>query len=455
MTACFYLCEQESAKTRLTNFRNLPERTIYIVQADLWRAGDKEVPGPVFHGGQIMKIESSSITMNSQHRATSSEYVETMSLETRDGEYMQKVQALADESGKSLVQSMRDYERQQKLDQKKQSEQNQMKSMLEYMDRMRKCREQNQFDISDETELQIKLLRKLLAALSGKGRMDPLELEQMRNSKVLDLRSSGIKQADMAAMIRGESSEGNNLSINAAAASGMQNALKAGTTVGGTVWHKITATSGFYAESEFTAFQSSGIVKTQDGRRIDFGVEVSMSRSFMEKIDVYTDQTYIKTDPLIINLDTNMASVSDVKFTFDLDNDGKSEEISFAGKGSGFLALDRDGDGKINNGSELFGTASGDGFADLAEYDDDGNLWIDENDSIFKDLRVWVRDSDGNDRLIDLESADVGAIYLGNASTEFSLKDDTHNTNGIIQKTGIYLKESGGVGTVNHVDLTM
>ncbi len=38
---------------------------------------------------------------------------------------------------------------------------------------------------------------------------------------------------------------------------------------------------------------------------------------------------------------------------------------------------------KINDGSELFGTSSGDGFKDLATYDEDENGWIDENDSIF------------------------------------------------------------------------
>ena len=37
---------------------------------------------------------------------------------------------------------------------------------------------------------------------------------------------------------------------------------------------------------------------------------------------------------------------------------------------------------------KLFGTSSGDGFKDLAEYDEDGNGWIDENDSIFNRLKV-------------------------------------------------------------------
>ena len=85
-----------------------------------------------------------------------------------------------------------------------------------------------------------------------------------------------------------------------------------------------------------------------------------------------------------------------------------------------FLLLDRNEDGKINDGSELFGTKSGDGFRDLSEYDEDRNGWIDENDSVFSKLKVWTKDSEGNDKLLNLKQADVGAIYLGNIDTEFS-----------------------------------
>lgn len=392
-----------------------------------------------------MKITSSSISMNSERTFSSSSYVETMTIETRDGEGLMKgISEIQENTGKNLVDSMRQYQKDEKTNQEKQQKQNQMKSMLEYMDRMRNCQEtENQFRMSDETELQIKLLRKLLAALNGKGRLDPLDFEELKKGDVLDLRSSNIKKAEMVSGIKGETPDPT------------ANAIKVGTTVSGTTWHKITATSGFRSESENTVFQSSGLVTTGDGRSISFGVEVSMSRAFTEKVDIFKDVSYIKCDPLIINLDTNMASVSDVKFKFDLDADGKKENISFAGAGSGFLALDKNGNGIIDDGSELFGTRSGDGFADLAEYDSDGNLWIDENDDIYSKLRVWVRDSEGNDKLLDLQSADVGAIYLGNADTEFSLKNESNVTNGIIQKTGVYLKESGGAGTVNHVDLTM
>ena len=129
--------------------------------------------------------------------------------------------------------------------------------------------------------------------------------------------------------------------------------------------------------------------------------------------------------------------------------------MSFVAPGSGFLALDLNGDGKVNNGSELFGPKSGDGFADLAKYDSDGNNWIDENDPIYDKLRIWTKDSDGNDKLLALGEKGVGAVYLGNVDTNFSMKDSGNNLQGQISKTGIFLRENGTAGTINHIDLAV
>ena len=81
-------------------------------------------------------------------------------------------------------------------------------------------------------------------------------------------------------------------------------------------------------------------------------------------------------------------------------------------------------------------------------------LVIDEADEIFDKLRIWIRDENGNDRLIKLKEAGVGAICLKNADTQFSLNSRYSNrTNAYIRKTGIFLYENGGVGTVQHLDL--
>ncbi|MDE5864397.1 MAG: hypothetical protein K2H34_08635, partial [Lachnospiraceae bacterium] len=221
-------------------------------------------------------------------------------------------------------------------------------------------------------------------------------------------------------------------------------------------WVRHTETSSFVLEQESTTFSATGIARTADGREIEFGIDLQMSRGFAGTMFSSKDEQIVLTDPLVINLGSNTASVSDQKFFFDLDADGKKEEISSLGSGSGFLAYDKNGDGVINDGSELVGTKSGDGFADLAKYDEDGNGWIDENDSIFSRLKVWVKNEDGTDRLLDLKEADVGAIYLGSADTQFHLNDAaTNQTNAVIRKTGVFLKESGGAGTVQHVDLAV
>ena len=123
--------------------------------------------------------------------------------------------------------------------------------------------------------------------------------------------------------------------------------------------------------------------------------------------------------------------------------------------GSGFLALDKNGDGKINDGNELFGVKSGDGFADLAEYDSDGNGWIDENDEVFDKLKVWTRTEDGKDELKSLKDSGVGAIFLGAEDTEFTLEGEDGVLDGKVRKTGIFLKEDGSAGTIQHVDLAI
>lgn len=210
----------------------------------------------------------------------------------------------------------------------------------------------------------------------------------------------------------------------------------------------------FSMEAEDTVFSTVGTVRTSDGREINFNVNVGMSREFQS---YYKDELQLSSftlcDPLVINMDTDVAELSDQTFYFDIDADGVLDEISNLGSGSGYLALDKNGDGTINDGSELFGTASGNGFADLAQYDEDGNGWIDENDAVWSKLKIWTKDENGNDVLYRLADKGVGAICLQNASTDFTLKGESGQTQGVIRNTGVFLYENGNVGTIQHVDV--
>lgn len=238
-----------------------------------------------------------------------------------------------------------------------------------------------------------------------------------------------------------------------------QDRLAAAMAEGGSksgVMMKTTAVSSFIAEKETTQFSAEGQVKTTDGRSISFNVDIEMSREFYAHNQELLKEKYILIDPLVINYEGDIAEVSDQKFLFDLNSDGASEEISFVGEGSGFLAIDKNGDGKINDGNELFGTKTGNGFIDLSAYDEDGNGWIDEADKAFGDLKIWTKDSEGNDRLLNLKEAGVGALYLQSARTEFTQKNvESGEVNGVVRRTGVFLKENGDVGTLQHIDLAI
>lgn len=131
-------------------------------------------------------------------------------------------------------------------------------------------------------------------------------------------------------------------------------------------YHAITV------ETESVHYEAAGVVTTADGRRLSFAVQLDMSRAFYQERGIRI-RAGTAVDPLVISLDGAAPVLSRERYAFDLDGDGLTEDIAFATGGSGFLALDKNGDGQINDGTELFGPAMGDGFAELALYDLDNN----------------------------------------------------------------------------------
>ena len=220
-------------------------------------------------------------------------------------------------------------------------------------------------------------------------------------------------------------------------------------------WGMIYENHQSHYEAERTSFSAGGLIRTADGREIAFTAELTMSREFYSESQTTLRAGDALKDPLVINFNGNAARLTDTRFAFDLDLDGNQDQIAFLREGSGFLALDRNGDGMINDGSELFGARSGDGFAELAEFDEDANQWIDEQDPIYERLRIWSRDAEGKDQLLALGMAGVGAIYLGRVETPFELNNAANEQQGAVRSTGIYLREDGTPGTVQQIDLVI
>ena len=225
----------------------------------------------------------------------------------------------------------------------------------------------------------------------------------------------------------------------------------------GGVIERTTTTTTYTSlhEAEATAFAATGRIKTADGRCLDFKLDFGLGREYTGSRESTEVSKAVLHDPLVINFAGQAAELSGRCFAFDLDGDGATEQVDGLGAASGYLAIDSNADGRINNGSELFGTKSGDGFADLARLDADGNHWLDSNDPAFAQLLIWQHDPRGVGQLAHLADEGIGALYLDSVETPFSITNSDNQLLAAIRSSSVYLREEGGVGTLQQVDLAV
>ena len=211
-------------------------------------------------------------------------------------------------------------------------------------------------------------------------------------------------------------------------------------------------------EFEQTSFSAEGTIRTADGQEISFKLDLSMERYYREETNISLRAgDAVRKDPLVVNFAgtaTQLADLNGKSFKFDLDGDGKQENLPLFASGSGYLALDVNGNGRIDSGRELFGPATGQGFKELARLDEDGNGWIDENDSGFAKLSVWTPAAEGDGKLQSLAELNIGALGLAHVTTPFALRGSQNADLGLIKASGIYLNENGKAGSLQEIDLT-
>lgn len=214
-----------------------------------------------------------------------------------------------------------------------------------------------------------------------------------------------------------------------------------------------------YEEFEQTTFRAAGKIRTTDGQEFSFTLDLQMTRSYREEstVSVRTGNA-VRRDPLVVNFGGTGAQLQDrlgQGIRFDIDGDGRPDWLPLFASASGYLALDRNGNGRIDSGQELFGPASGNGFTDLARLDQDGNGWIDETDPAFDKLSVWTPAAQGDSKLSSLADLGIGALALAHAASPFALRGKDNSDLGQVRSSGIFLNEDGTAGNLQEVDLTI
>jgi hypothetical protein len=167
----------------------------------------------------------------------------------------------------------------------------------------------------------------------------------------------------------------------------------------------------------------------------------------------FTNEAWQQILPTPIILDLNGDGVKTQSIAkgvkFDIFADGQAVNTGWVSSGDGLLVLDRNHDGVINDGSELFGSstklASGakapDGYAALRELDTNHDGVISSADAVYADLRLWVdSNSDGVSQSSELKTLDS----LGIASINVNATAGTSTDNGnILGLTSTYQTTDG------------
>ena len=156
--------------------------------------------------------------------------------------------------------------------------------------------------------------------------------------------------------------------------------------------------------------------------------------------------------PLIIDLDgdgVELTSLGNSQTHFDLDGNGFAQRTGWVTGDDAFLAIDRNGDGKINDINELFGNANTDGFTELSELDTNNDGVIDANDAAFASLMLWQdRDGDGvtdEGELISLTDAGIISIDL-----QATAIDETNNGHDVSHRSRVMM-DDGSERTIDDV----
>lgn len=134
---------------------------------------------------------------------------------------------------------------------------------------------------------------------------------------------------------------------------------------------------------------------------------------------------------------------------WDIDLDGIDELTAWVKSTDGLLALDRNGDGLINDHAELFGDLTTDGFTVLSAFDDNGDSIISDLDSVYDSLRIW-QDFNSNGvsesvELLTLEQVGVFSISLAASTSNLTVAGNR------VTHVSTFTRTDGTTGTIADV----
>lgn len=177
--------------------------------------------------------------------------------------------------------------------------------------------------------------------------------------------------------------------------------------------------------------------------------------------DLFGDATAarVRVDPLILDMDGDGFNIESKKYGtyFDLNCDGFAEKINWTNRDA-ILALDLNGNGRIDDGREVFGdyhlladgSRASNGFEALAQYDTNGDGVIDSQDAIFNSLRLWT-DANSNGISEGGELKTLAEMGIKEIRLNYEAANLTTGTEALIGNTATFVYEDDREGSIGEL----
>jgi len=160
-------------------------------------------------------------------------------------------------------------------------------------------------------------------------------------------------------------------------------------------------------------------------------------------------------DPLLVQFGSQ--ALGDIKSekVFDINQDNTLDELPIFSGDIGYLVFDQNGNQQADNGSELFGPTTGQGFMELAQLDSNKNGFIDAEDQAFEQLYIWQPNEDSSqaEQWMSLKEAKIQAISLSAINTPFNFYDQSGQIQAQLRQSSFSISDEGVARGVHQVDV--